>query len=104
MATRKRTTPSQPRGPEGVPVDAPDNSGPAISPQAVSRMHRSEDDDVARDESPEFSDRQSIAHDDRRAQERWIPGAPGGSQHTDASRGLDSEVRDREADDPGFDY
>ena len=66
-------------------------------------MHRSEDDEVARDESPEFSDRQSIAHDDRRAQERWIPGAPDGS-HTDASRGRDFKVRDREADDPGFDY
>jgi hypothetical protein len=97
MANRKQRPPSQPLGPEDVPVDAPDNSAPAISPHAVSRMHRAEDDEAARIESPEFSDRQSIAHDDRRSQERWIPGSPGSEHRTDSSRGLDSAgTRNRE--------
>jgi hypothetical protein len=46
----------EPKGPEGVPVDAPGNTGPAISPHAVSRTHRAEDDDQAREHSPDFSD------------------------------------------------
>lgn len=46
----------EPKGPEGVPVDAPGNDGPAISPHAVSRTHRAEDDDKAREHSPDFHD------------------------------------------------
>ena len=79
-----------PRGAEGVPVDAPDNDAPAISPHAVSRMHRSEDDGVAFEHSPEYSDHRNEAIEDRRPQERWLPGAPGSGKADDASRGLDS--------------
>jgi hypothetical protein len=49
-----------PRGPEGVPVDAPDNDAPAISPHSVSRMHRAEDDSEAIANSPDFSDAHSL--------------------------------------------
>jgi hypothetical protein len=62
------------QGPEGVPVDAPDNTAPAISPHAVSRMPRAEDDRATWEHSPEFSDEQNIAIDDRVSGERWIPG------------------------------
>lgn len=86
-----------PRGPEGVPVDAPDNDAPALSPHAVSRMHRSEDDDVAFAHSPEYSDERTIANEDRREQERWLPGSPGSGQRDDASRGLDApDTKNRE--------
>jgi hypothetical protein len=64
----------EPLGPEGVPVDAPDNTAPAISPHAVSRMPRAEDDEIVRRNSPEFSDLNNQAIDDRVAGERWIPG------------------------------
>lgn len=77
-------------GPEGVPLDAPDNEGPAISPQAVSRMHRAEDDRKAIERSPEFSDSTADRVDDRRDQEHWRPGAPGSHAVHDASRGLDA--------------
>jgi hypothetical protein len=56
-----------PRGPEGVPVDAPDNDAPAISPHSVSRMHRAEDDRKAIENSPDFSDAHSQSSDDRAA-------------------------------------
>jgi hypothetical protein len=56
----------EPRGPEDVPVDAPDNDAPAISPHTVSRMHRAEDDRAAFENSPEYSDRRSEANDDRK--------------------------------------
>ena len=46
----------EPTGPEGVPVDAPGNTAPAISPHAVSRMPRAEDDEVVKEHSPDFSD------------------------------------------------
>lgn len=86
-----------PRGPEGVPVDAPGNEGPAISPHAVSRMHRSEDDRVAFEGSPEYHDEPRTANEDRREQERWLPGAPGSGDRDDASRGLDSpDTKNRE--------
>jgi HAD superfamily hydrolase (TIGR01509 family) len=58
-------------------VDAPDNTAPPISPQIPSSMPRAEDDDAARLRSPEFSDRYSMATDDRRDAERWIPGVAG---------------------------
>ena len=70
----RRDTELEPAGPEGVPVDAPDNTAPAISPHVVSRMPRSEDDAKTREHSPEFSDDQNIAIDDRVAGEAWIPG------------------------------
>ena len=79
-----------PRGPEGVPIDAPDNSAPALSPHAVSRMHRSEDDRSALEHSPEYSDHRNEAIEDRRPQERWLPGAPGSGARDDASRGMDA--------------
>ena len=46
----------EPTGPEGVPVDAPGNTAPAISPHAVSRMSRAEDDAQVKQHSPDFSD------------------------------------------------
>ena len=87
-----------PRGPEGVPLDAPDNDAPALSPHAVSRMHRAENDREAFDHSPEYSDERTIANEDRREQERWLPGSPGSGQRDDASRGLDApDTKRREA-------
>jgi hypothetical protein len=80
-----------PRGPEGVPVDAPDNTAPAISPHTVSRTHRAEDDRTAHEHSPEYSDHRNEHIEDRRPQERWLPGAPGSGDATDVSHGLDSE-------------
>lgn len=59
-------------------IDAPDNTAPPITPQAPSSMPRSEDDAIVRERSPEFSDRYSMAVDDRRDAERWIPGVAGG--------------------------
>ncbi len=58
-----RSSEPDPRGPEGVPVDAPDNDAPAISPHAVSRMHRAEDDPIAVENSPEFTDQPVIVRD-----------------------------------------
>jgi hypothetical protein len=52
----QRTGENSARTPVGVPVDAPDNDGPAISPQAVSRMPRAEDDEFVRKHSRDFSD------------------------------------------------
>ena len=52
----QRTGEDKARTPVGVPVDAPDNDGPAISPQAVSRMPRAEDDEFVRKHSRDFSD------------------------------------------------
>ena len=69
----KKPAQLDPVGPEGVPVDAPDNTAPAISPHAVSRMHRAEDDPEAWEHSPEYSDEQNRAIDDRTSGERWIP-------------------------------
>lgn len=46
-------------GPEGVPVDAPDNDAPAISPIATSRMPRAEDDKIVFENSPEFNDKRT---------------------------------------------
>jgi hypothetical protein len=93
----KRPAELEPRGPEGVPVDAPDNDAPAISPHAVSRMHRAEDDRETFEHSPEYSDERMIANEDRREQERWVPGAPGSGERSDASRGLDApDAHDRE--------
>lgn len=79
---------AHPRGAEGVPVDAPDNTAPAISPQAVSRMPRAEADAEVRSNSPEFSDQQNRTVDDRVAGENWIPGAPGSGEHGDAAHGV----------------
>ena len=93
----KKPAELEPRGTEGVPVDAPDNDAPAISPQAVSRMHRSEGDLEAFAGSPEYSDRRNIANEDRREQERWLPGSPGSGNDADASRGLDApDTKSRE--------
>ena len=71
-------------------MDAPGNEAPALSPHAVSRMHRAENDDEAIAHSPEFSDERTVANEDRREQERWRPGAPGSGRRDDASRGLDA--------------
>ena len=64
---------AEPLGPEGVPVDAPDNTAPAISPPAVSRMHRAEDDAAAIAQSPDFSDAAGVP-DDRLSAGQWLPG------------------------------
>ena len=50
------TDDEEPTGAEGVPVDAPDNTAPAISPQAVSRMPRAEDDEEVARHNPDVSD------------------------------------------------
>jgi hypothetical protein len=64
MAATKETPEEQtPIGPEGVPVDAPDNDAPAISPHAVSRVHRAEDDEKALEHSPDFSDDRTVPDD-----------------------------------------
>ena len=97
--SNRRERDDSPRGPEGVPVDAPDNDGPALSPHAVSRAHRAEDDHEAFKHSPEFSDHRSIANDDRGG-EQWTSGAPGSGGRDDASRGLDADTTPREAN-PG---
>jgi hypothetical protein len=64
-----------PTGPEGMPVDAPGNDGPALSPHAVSRMHRAEDDEQAMAGSPDYTDDRSVAHETpheaRREAEGW---------------------------------
>ncbi|HUE88112.1 MAG TPA: hypothetical protein VMO26_18725 [Vicinamibacterales bacterium] len=101
MSNPKR--PPLPRGPEGVPVDAPDNDAPAVSPHAVSRMHRAENDREAIEHSPEFSDRHNITNEDRREQERWLPGSPGSGRPDDASRGLDGEDTKRGEINPSHD-
>jgi hypothetical protein len=95
---KKRPAELDQRGPEGVPIDAPDNDAPALSPHAVSRMHRAEDDREAFERSPEYSDKRTIANDDRGTQERWLPGSPGSDERSDASRGLDApDTKNREA-------
>jgi HAD superfamily hydrolase (TIGR01509 family) len=58
----------------GAPVDAPGNIAPAISPPAVSRMHRAEDDAAAIAHSPDFSDASAKVVDDRQSAGQWIPG------------------------------
>jgi hypothetical protein len=90
MSKDKRKVELSPRGPEGVPVDAPDNDAPAVSPHAVSRMHRAEADREAFEGSPEYNDQRTVANDDRHEQERWVPGSPGSGRRDDASRGLDT--------------
>lgn len=86
----KRPAELEPRGPEGVPVDAPDNDAPALSPLAVSRMHRGEDDDEAFAHSPEYTDDRSVAEDRRdheRHPDQWDPATPAGRpQGTDTPR------------------
>jgi hypothetical protein len=56
MAEPMKPDELEPHGPEGVPVDAPDNTAPAISPHAVTRMPRAEDDEEVARHSPDFSD------------------------------------------------
>ena len=70
MSRRKIEHDDEPRGPEDVPVDAPDNDGPAISPHAVSRVHRAEDDPAALEHSPDFSDDRGVADDRNSARPR----------------------------------
>ena len=78
-------------------MDAPDNDAPALSPHAVSRTHRAENDDQALGRSPDFSDERPVANDDRHQQERWLPGTPGSGGRTDVGRGLDTpDTRNRE--------
>jgi HAD superfamily hydrolase (TIGR01509 family) len=70
----KRSITTENAGPQGVPVDAPDNTSPAISPPAVSRMHRAEDDAAAIAQSPDFSNDSAKVPDDRLGAGQWIPG------------------------------
>jgi hypothetical protein len=71
-------------------VDAPGNEGPALSPHAVSRMHRAEDDAQAIAGSPEYNDYRAVANDAEGEKTHWTPGSPGSGLRDDASRGLDS--------------
>jgi hypothetical protein len=60
-------------------------------------MHRAEDDREAFERSPEYTDERTVANEDRRDQERWLPGAPGSGYRDDASRGLDApDTKNRE--------
>ena len=60
-------------------------------------MHRSEQDPEAFEHSPEYSDERTVANEDRREQERWLPGSPGSGQRDDATRGLDApDTKNRE--------
>jgi hypothetical protein len=74
-----------------VPVDAPDNEAPAISPHAVSRMHRAEDDRIAIENSPEFTDQPVIVRN--RGHEPAPPASvpSGTSTGTVANHGRDDE-------------
>jgi hypothetical protein len=87
----KKQPTSVPRGPEGVPVDAPDNDAPALSPHAVSRMPRAEDDAEVFANSPEFTDQPALPTDRGREPQQWVSGSPGSGQRDDASRGLDGD-------------
>jgi HAD superfamily hydrolase (TIGR01509 family) len=73
MRQQKNDVGAESMTPAGVPVDAPGNTAPAISPQAVSRMHRAEDDPLAIAQSPDFSDAAQVP-DDRVSSSRWVPG------------------------------
>ena len=88
-----------PRGPEGVPVDAPGNDAPAISPHAVSRMHRAEDDGAAIRNSPDFSD--SPAQSSRTGDPRDPGQSQGTGQASDANRGLQAPDDGRREANPG---
>lgn len=101
MSKKKPT--AQPRGPGGVPVDAPGNDAPAISPPAVSRMHRAEDDPEAAAQSPEFTDQPAVAQEGRPESQHWVPGSPGSGQRDDASRGLDGDDPKRGQINPSHD-
>jgi hypothetical protein len=71
-----------------MPVDAPGNDAPAISPHAVSRMHRGEDDGVAMENSPEFTDQPAVVHDRGYAAEPAVSeSSPSGARQT-AGRAL----------------
>lgn len=90
MSKPPQPTP-QPRGPEGVPLDAPGNDAPAISPHAVSRMPRAEDDPEVLEHSVDFSDERAVAHD--QAQAAATPG-PASSPRAAAGQpddGLESQ-------------
>ena len=89
MSNQKRTP--QPRGPEGVPVDAPGNDAPAISPHAVSRMHRAENDREVIERSLDFTDNHAGAHDDGAGAEAG-PKADRPAGSGDADRGLESQA------------
>lgn len=86
----------EPRGAEGVPLDAPDNTAPAIAPEAVSRMHRAEDDAIAFRRSPEFNDERTRAIDDRRRQDSWLP-PPSSPPHEPLPRESPPDRDDRDA-------
>ncbi len=85
-----RSTQTGPRGPEGVPVDAPGNDAPAISPHAVSRMHRAEDDPTAIENSPEFTDQPAVVHPSGHDTKQSDSGAPA-SDGDNARRVLPAE-------------
>jgi len=87
----KKQPPSQPHGPEGVPVDAPDNDAPALSPHAVSRMHRAEDDAEVFAHSPEFTDQPAPSPDRGREPQQWASESRGRGQRDEASRDLDAD-------------
>jgi hypothetical protein len=89
------TNPSKisPKGPEGVPVDAPGNDGPAVSPHAVSRMHRAEDDEQALAGSPDHHDQPRVtdaANNTSSNEESSGTGGSGRDPRDDSRRGLES--------------
>lgn len=105
-----------PRGPEGVPVDAPGNTAPAISPHAVSRMSRAEDDDQTQAHSPEFTDQVPVQPSASAPSagstaaapapgpgQRWAHGAPGSGGPDDPTRGLDAAEMPRPEQNPAHD-
>ncbi len=89
MSNQKRTP--QPRGPEGVPVDAPGNDAPAISPHAVSRMPRAENDREVIEHSLDFTDDDAVAHDDGAGAEAAGSEGDSAAGSSDADGGLESQ-------------
>jgi hypothetical protein len=73
-----------------MPIDAPGNNAPAISPPAVSRMHRAEDDPIAMANSPEFTEQPAVVSGSGRDTEPQESGSPG-SEGSDAKRTLPAD-------------
>jgi hypothetical protein len=98
----KRPEELEPQGPEGVPVDAPDNDAPALSPLAVSRMHRAENDREAISHSVDFSDDRAVADDRISKPDKETPRGRGEGELMEQPSST-SEARQRGADTPKAD-
>jgi hypothetical protein len=95
----KRPLEDGPTGPEGVPVDAPGNDAPALSPHAVSRTHRAENDATAISRSPDFTDDRGGA-DNRHVQQRE-PADRYATRHDEPAEGLKTDKPSPREPNPG---